>query len=51
MGGNIDLDKGGSDGGGKKWPHWGYMLKVQFDRAVVGLDMGHEWKKGIEYNS
>lgn len=21
MGGNIDLDKGGSDGGGKKWPH------------------------------
>ena len=51
MGGNRDLDKGGSDGGGKKWPHWGYILKAQFDRAVVGLDTGHEWKKGIKYNS
>lgn len=26
----------------KKWPHRGYILKAQFDRAVVGLDTGHE---------
>ena len=48
---NEDLDQGNSGGGGEKYLHFQYVIKMEQKEFASGLDEGCERKIGVKNDS